>query len=290
MVSSPSSPPRPSLLRAANLISTKGFWPTDMARDCAKAARILHSFSSGSSCLVTIPPSVLRRCAGLAIFNLLRPGAFHGSSLAAGSGILIARSPDGLSWSAPSSFVVSTIGAGFLLGLDVYDCVCVFHTPEQLAAFANSHVSLPDGVHIMTGPVSNAATVETGRGDDPPVWSYIKSRGLRADIQIDGTVVVSRSDANAAFYRNSNISPEQILSGHVSWPAEARPLLEVLRVIDGSPDINKAILQEVARQPSPGDVVLGKRPMLIRASPYTDGDSDSEDSIVGEDYILARAA
>jgi hypothetical protein len=34
------------LNKAANLIGAEGWWPTTMDKECAKAARILHSFTS----------------------------------------------------------------------------------------------------------------------------------------------------------------------------------------------------------------------------------------------------
>ena len=181
--------------------------------------------------MVKIPDAVLSSCAGLAIFNVLRAGAFHGS-LAAGSGVVIARRPDG-TWSPPSSFVVSTLGAGFVVGLDIYDCVCVLNTPAQVAAFTNPRVSLGGDASIAVGPLGAGASVDAALSRSvKPVWSYMKSRGLWAGVQIDGTVIVSRADANAAFY-GRGIKAKEILLGDVAWPAGAQPLFNVLREIHG---------------------------------------------------------
>ena len=263
------------LNKAANLIGAEGWWPTSMQKECNKAARILHSFTSlgvaGSppktdgpmhpvgltrKSMVKIPEAVLRNCAGLAIFNVLRAGAFHGS-LAAGSGVVVARRTDG-TWSPPSSFVVSTIGAGFMLGLDVYDCVCVLNTPAQVRAFTNPRVSLGSEASIAIGPVGtggmiDAAISKTAR----PIWSYMKSRGLWAGVQIDGTIMVSRADANSLFYNERGISAKKILTGDVAWPQAAKPLFEVLKAMEGRPDFDRTIVQEVGRVPPPGDAYVG---------------------------------
>ena len=68
-----------------------------------------------------------------------------------------------------------------------------------------------------------------------PVFSYVKSRGFYAGIQVDGTIIIERPHANAAFY-GEKISASKILKGEVPaqgpsgmWPAAARGLLEVLR-------------------------------------------------------------
>jgi hypothetical protein len=73
-----------------------------------------------------------------------------------------------------------------------------------------------------------------------PVYSYVKSRGFYAGVQIDGTVITERKDANAAFYGEKAISVDRILRGDVrpqtgehAWPAAARGLLEVLAGAEG---------------------------------------------------------
>jgi lipid-binding SYLF domain-containing protein len=265
------------LNKAANLIGAEGWWPTSMEKECNKAARILHSFTtlgvvqppkaSGpmhptgltKKSLVKIPEAVLRNCAGLAIFNVLRAGAFHGS-LAAGSGVVLARRTDG-TWSPPSSFVVSTIGAGFMLGLDVYDCVCVLNTPAQVRAFTNPRVSLGGEASIAIGPVgtggdASIALSKTAR----PIWSYMKSRGLWAGVSIEGTVMVSRADANAVFYNQRGISAKKILTGDVAWPAAGRPLFEVLKAMEGRPDFDRTVVQEVGAVPPPSGAYYGGVP------------------------------
>ena len=75
-------------------------------KECDKAAAILRSFTrdgfqvkskdrngNNTKSIVKIPPKVLQQAKGLAIFTVFRTG-FHISG-AGGSGILIARQPDG---------------------------------------------------------------------------------------------------------------------------------------------------------------------------------------------------
>ncbi|RTE68778.1 hypothetical protein BHE90_016846 [Fusarium euwallaceae] len=280
------------LNKAANLIGAEGWWPTTMDKECNKAARILYSFTSeytttiitdytdistdlSSSAppktsgpmhptgltrksMVKIPHHVLHRAAGLAIFNVLRAGACHGS-LAGGSGVVVARRPDG-TWSPPSSFIVSTLGAGFVFGLDVYDCVCVLNTPEQVAAFTKPRLSLGAEGSIAVGPLGTGGSVEaTVTKTARPVWSYMKSRGLWAGVQIDGTIIVSRGDANSAFYNERGITARKILTEDVAWPMSAKPLFEVLRAIEGRPDFDRTIVQEVGSVPPPGDAILSDK-------------------------------
>ncbi|KAJ4421794.1 hypothetical protein N0V85_000034 [Neurospora sp. IMI 360204] len=113
-----------------------------MDQECDKAARIIQSFtaqgaSSRNKTLIQIPPRVLATCSGLAIFTVFRTGLhLSGSS---GSGIVISRLPSGPNqqrWSPPSGFLIHSLGAGFLAGIDIYDCICVLRTPAAVRAFA----------------------------------------------------------------------------------------------------------------------------------------------------------
>lgn len=203
--------------------------------------------------MVKIPPSVLKNCHGLAIFNTIRCGAWHGS-ISGGSGVVIARRPDG-TWSPPSAFLVSTLGAGFMLGVDVYDCVCVLNTPGQVAAFMHPRLSLGGNIGVTLGPLGTGGALNSAVSKAPrPAFSYMKSRGLFAGIQVDGTVFISRGDANAVFYGERGISVKRILTEDVAWPMGALPLFEVLKLIDGRTDFNRVVLEEIGAVPPPGDV------------------------------------
>ncbi|KAK3317471.1 hypothetical protein B0T19DRAFT_488718 [Cercophora scortea] len=291
----------------ANKMGSEAFFPQTMDKECEKAARILKSFCKDGiytdapsqqpppttttttttkkprQVLLTIPPRVIARAQGLAIFTTMRAG-FQVSG-ASGSGILIARLPDG-SWSPPSGIQVHSVGAGFVIGLDIYDCVVVINTQEALKAFTQTRMSLGSDLAVTAGPWGAGGSLDfnvsqNGKGKEVaqptappntqapqpqpqfaapptaaegqktkapnalrdslknPVYSYVKSRGFYAGVQIDGTVVTERKDANAAFYGRA-VPVDQILRGEVpaqaqgtaaqsTWPAGARGLMEVLK-------------------------------------------------------------
>ncbi|ROV94024.1 hypothetical protein VMCG_08282 [Cytospora schulzeri] len=273
--------------KVTNRLGSEAFWPSTMEIECDKAARILKSFckdgfytedkaaaTSSSSptpvspgpkgkpkVLVKIPQKAIETAAGLAIFTTFRTG-LHISG-AGGSGIVVSRLPDG-SWSPPSGFLVHTLGAGFMIGLDIYDCVCILRTPEAVAAFTNPRISLGGEVGLVAGPVGAGAAVDAALlKSTKPVWSYMKSRGFYAGVQADGTIIIARPDANAAFYGVKGVKVVDILQGHVPtkgppgmWPEGARQLMEVLKSAEGRRDVDEGVLKDISSGPTPGDLGL----------------------------------
>ncbi|KAK3328071.1 hypothetical protein B0T19DRAFT_423616 [Cercophora scortea] len=159
-----------------------------------------------------------------------------------------------------------------MVGLDIYDCVCVLRTPEAVRAFTRPRVSLGGEIGLVAGPVGAGAAVDAAIGarSTKPVWSYMKSRGLYAGVQADGTVVIARPDANAAFYGRGGITAEEILAGNVPssaaqqggggaamWPLGGRRLMEVLKAAEGRRDVDEGVLREVGGGPTLGDLGMG---------------------------------
>lgn len=271
--------------------------------------------------LLSIPSEVISRAVGLAVFTTARMG-FHVSG-ATGSGVIVARLPDG-SWSPPSGIQVHSVGAGFMVGIDIYDCVVVINTKEALEAFTKTRMSLGSDLAIVAGPwgaggsvdfaaptggakgkksveagatetkpteaaeetdakattppavdektsaaetdkvptVNDPAaeatpgTTSTGTAERPqagkerkpsafkqaikqPTYSYVKSRGFYAGVQVDGTIVTERKDANAAFYgeptpvQNILKGEAPLVPGKENWVNIVRPLFDTIKGAEG---------------------------------------------------------
>ncbi|OAA57522.1 DUF500 domain containing protein [Niveomyces insectorum RCEF 264] len=343
----------------ANKIGSEGFLPATMDKECEKAARVLKAFckhgiyadtdafpptksdrddargragggtsrarppTTRSRTLLTIPAKVIRGAVGLAIFTTGRVG-FHLSG-ATGSGVLLARHPDTGAWSPPVGIQIHALGAGFVIGADIYDCVLVLNTQAALDAFRSTRLALGTDLAVVAGPYGAGASVDiaaptaaldrrrtppprspplpTTAGNDgrrpasagkptsagrpssagrptsagrpssanrpttsgpattttptatsaapPPrsplrqtldraAYAYIKSRGVYAGVQVDGTVVTVRQTANAAFYTNNaaSVSVESILRGEVApgpWQRPVQVLLDAVYGAEGRP-------------------------------------------------------
>ncbi|KAF2834087.1 DUF500-domain-containing protein [Patellaria atrata CBS 101060] len=254
----------PPVNRLSNKLGSEAFWPTTLDIESDKAARILRSFckdgfyqeeikSDGprkhkEKVLKKIPPEVIRNAKGLAIFTTMRTGLWF--SGAGGAGVLVAKLPDG-SWSPPSGLMSHTVGLGFLAGVDIYDCVLVINTEKALQAFSSVRCTIGGEVSAVAGPVGVGGVVETElHKRQAPVFTYLKSRGLYAGVQVDGTIFIERTDENERFY-NQRIPVADILAGKVRHPPyEVRPLLETIKAAQGDTDVDESLLTS---EPPPGD-------------------------------------
>jgi len=202
--------------------------------EAEKAAKILQSFladpSHPESALNSIPKAVLQRARGLAVFQVLKAGfVFSGK---AGSGIVIARLPDG-SWSAPSCIATGGMGWGLQIGADITDFVIVLNSEDAVRAFSiGGNVTIGGNISAAAGPIGTGGSVQASLAHPAPMFSYSKSKGLFAGISLEGTVLIERKDANRDFY-GSPVPARDILSGRVPPPEVASRLYEIIEAAEG---------------------------------------------------------
>ncbi|KAJ7069555.1 hypothetical protein C8F01DRAFT_1113152 [Mycena amicta] len=203
--------------------------------EAEKAAKILDSFLADpdrpESALNSIPKAVLQSARGLAIFQILKAGfVFSGK---AGSGIVIARLPDG-SWSAPSCIATGGVGWGLQIGADITDFVIVLRNEDAVRAFSQGgNLTIGGNVSATAGPIGTGGSVESAIATAPtPMFSYSKSKGLFAGLSLEGTVLIERKDANRDFY-GSPVPAKDILGGRVPPPEVASRLYEIIEAAEG---------------------------------------------------------
>ncbi|KAK2600000.1 hypothetical protein QQS21_005302 [Conoideocrella luteorostrata] len=206
--------------------------------------------------LKKIPQKVIENAVGLAIFTTMRTGLWI--SGAGGSGVLVARQEDG-SWSPPSGIMLHTAGLGFLVGVDIYDCVVVINNRKALEAFTKIRATLGGEISAVAGPVGVGGVLENDgkwKQANRPVFTYLKSRGFYAGVQVDGTVVIERTDENARFY-GERIGVSDILAGKARHPPpEIKVLMETLKAAEGKNDVDSALMEELDGQLAPGDLTV----------------------------------
>jgi len=191
-----------------------------MQQDIDQAVAIIERFEAIPES--AIPPAVMRAARGVAILTVTKAG-FIGS-VRGGTGVVVQRLDKG--WSGPSAIGTGGLGVGFQAGAEVSEFVIVLNTPAAVDAFAKqSNVTLGGNLTVAAGPVGRSA--EAGVGLKAAMYSYSRSQGLFAGVSLEGTVIGTRDEANAAYY-GKPVTAEEILSGRVQPPAGARALAAAL--------------------------------------------------------------
>ncbi|KDR82589.1 hypothetical protein GALMADRAFT_237983 [Galerina marginata CBS 339.88] len=223
--------------------------------EAEKAAKILDSFLADpdrpQSALNSIPKAVLQRARGLAIFQVVKAGfVFSGK---AGSGLVIARLPDG-SWSAPSCIATGGVGWGLQIGADITDFVIVLNSEDAVRAFSlGGNVTIGGNISASAGPIGTGGSVQASLAHPAPMFSYSKSKGLFAGVSLEGTALIERKDANRDFY-GSPVPAREILGGRVPPPEVASRLYEIIEAAEG---LDESGLPESAYVPSSTGEHLG---------------------------------
>jgi SH3 domain-containing YSC84-like protein 1 len=195
-----------------------------MQGDVDQAATIINRFESMEE--QAIPPAVFRDAKGLAVLTVVKAGfIFSGRG---GKGVVIVRNGHG--WSGPSAIGTGGVGFGPQIGVESTEFVMVLNTNEAVRAFSREgNLVLGADVSVAAGPIGRNA--EAGVAPYAAVYTYSKSQGLFAGASLEGTILMTRNDANAAYYGRS-VTPQQILAGQISPPAGARSLVNVLMAAD----------------------------------------------------------
>jgi len=215
--------------------------PQPLSKECAKAAKIFKSFvDSGNNGLDgIIPRHVLEGARGFAIFTVIKAGFLF--SARAGSGIVIAKLPDG-TWSSPSAIGTAGLGVGGQAGAEMTDFLIVLNSRSAVRSFMSAgSLTLGGNMSIALGPLGRngeaSGSLNTS-GKVAAMYSYSKTRGLFGGLSIEGSVIMERQDANALAY-GSDVSAKQLLSGVIEHPDWAIPLIKTLEACVGMPGGHK---------------------------------------------------
>ena len=208
-----------SLMISLGLAAPRAF-AAGLQDDVDQATTILQRFKEMPE--KSIPDHVMKDAKGLTIMTAVKAGFIFSGQ--AGKGMVIARTEHG--WSGPSGIGTGSAGFGFQAGVQVTEFVLVLNTNEAVKAFTHrANVKLGADISVAAGPVGRAV----GAGVTPlaAVYTYSRSQGLFAGVSLDGTVLVSRNDANKEYYSRV-VTPEEILTGKVLPPPGAEKLIAEL--------------------------------------------------------------
>jgi lipid-binding SYLF domain-containing protein len=158
-----------------------------------------------------IPARLLSRAYAVAVIpRVLKVSFALGARY--GRGILVVRQDDH-SWSNPAFIRLTGGSFGFQAGAQSTDIILVFKNRSSVDGLTSGKLTLGADVSVAAGPVGRTAEAATDWTFSSEVYSYSRGRGLFAGVALQGAGVTMDRKANAAFYGNPGITPEQILAG-----------------------------------------------------------------------------
>jgi lipid-binding SYLF domain-containing protein len=174
-----------------------------------------------------IPARLLSRASAIAVIpRVLKIGFGVGGRH--GRGILVVRQDDN-TWSNPAFIRITGGSFGFQAGAQSTDIILVFKNRSSVDGIASGKMTLGADASVAAGPVGRSAEAATDWTFKSEVFSYSRSRGLFAGVALQGAGLTMDRKANAAFYGDPGITPEQIFasSGNAA-PAAANNFVQVL--------------------------------------------------------------
>lgn len=175
-----------------------------------------------------IPGSVFDGTKCVIILPSVKKGAFIvGASY--GRGVMSCRTGEDFKgpWSPPIMMALEQGSLGFQIGGQGTDFVILVLNDSGARTVMKSKVKLGADASIAGGPVGRTAEASTTGNMQAQMLSYSRSQGVFAGVSLSGASLRVDGDANKNLY-GEQVTPQQIMSGSVSTPAVAKPLIETL--------------------------------------------------------------
>jgi len=171
-----------------------------------------------------IPESLLNKAQAIAVI----PGFWKAAWVIGGrhgNGVILVKKGEG-DWSYPAFIKMTGGSVGFQIGVQRADIILVFKNKETANSIAKGKFTLGADAGLAAGPVGRKAEASTDITFAAEIYSYSKSKGLFAGISIEGAALNIDTDATAKFYRDFDITVDDIFTKD---KIESPPVAETLR-------------------------------------------------------------
>jgi lipid-binding SYLF domain-containing protein len=157
----------------------------------------------------SIPTSLISQSEGIVIFPRALKIALGTVGGQGARGIAMIRQEDG-SWSNPFFVSLGEASVGIQIGVQKSDLVLLFKNKNDVIAIDEADIMLGTGVGVAAGPVSREASSNTDISFDAEIYSYQKSKGLFAGVNLNGGVLSSNDTFNETIYCMGNADTNDI--------------------------------------------------------------------------------
>ncbi|HLH39041.1 MAG TPA: lipid-binding SYLF domain-containing protein [Bryobacteraceae bacterium] len=169
-----------------------------------------------------IPQDLLEKahCVGI-IPAAKRAGFIVGGQY--GKGIVTCRIHGSNRWSAPDMIVLEGGSFGLQIGAGETDIIMAVMNDNAERRMRNAKVEIGGDVMAAAGPLGRSVSADTNATMRAEILTWSRARGVFAGADLKGASLRSDNDDNAALYGRP-VTPDEILSGKVPHPPQARAL------------------------------------------------------------------
>jgi lipid-binding SYLF domain-containing protein len=164
----------------------------------------------------------LGKAKGVLIYpQVVKAGFVWGGS--GGTGVLLVRDATTGEWSNPAFYTIGSVTFGLQIGGEAAEVILVVNSQKGVDSLLANKFKLGGDVSVALGPVGGGAKAEFA-----DFYSFAKSKGLYAGMNLTGSVLDIRSGLNKAYY-GKEVTPVDILVKKTGGNKGADPLREELK-------------------------------------------------------------
>jgi len=206
---------------------------TDIAKRLDAAANVLDEIMATPD--KSIPTNVLGDAKCIAVVpSMVNIAVVFGGRH--GKGVATCRTASG--WSAPAPITITGGSWGLQIGGQATDLVMLVMNQKGMDHLLSSKFKIGAEATGAAGPVGRQVAADTDWKMKAEVLSYSRSRGAFAGIDLNGASLKQDKDETAVLY-GKPLPFEDVLSGKVSAPADARNFLATVRKYSAEAAENK---------------------------------------------------
>jgi len=153
--------------------------------------------------------------------EVVKAGFIFGGS--GGRALLLVKDRSG-QWTGPAFYTLATGSVGFQAGISVSEVAMLVMTEKAVNALMATSFRLGGDASIAAGPVGAGAKSDLVAD----FVTFSRSKGIYGGVNLDGTVVTTNDEWNAAYYGKPGVmAPDILIRGTVN-NSEAAPLLATI--------------------------------------------------------------
>jgi SH3 domain-containing YSC84-like protein 1 len=153
--------------------------------------------------------------------EIAKAGFIFGGS--GGHGLLVAKDPKTGKWVGPAFYSLATASVGFQAGISVSETVMLVMTDKGMNSLLATSFKLGGDASVAAGPVGAGAKSDIVAD----LISFSRSKGVYGGLNLDGTVVKTNDDWNAAFFGKKVLAPDILVRASVHNNAADKLLADI---------------------------------------------------------------